>query len=534
MLVANRPQGLRDMNEKVFTAWFPQCCAPTLITRDMADMHAFLREHQRIVCKPLYGMGGRSIFVIERGDKNANVVFETMTEYGTRFAIVQRYIPDIVSTGDSRILVIDGEPAPYALARIPQESDHRGNLAAGARGEGRELNERDRWLVSRDRPDVAATRDAVRRPRRDRRLRHRDQRDEPDRRARARQAVRRRHRRVVDGRHRETTSLMNAAAPETAPLPLEMREGVAPVKDRMTTTLFLAALFHGVVILGVTFAVPMLDKQPAASIEVLLVTGEDTRAADNLSAQYLAQRNQQGSGTTDEHVRPSNPASSAIPAQQAGIPDGNSSEYREAVSGKQSAEILSSRSELSEVEYRSGEDRPAQQAEAPLALSPTTPRPIATNATDETLRLRGKRADGTFETVPNTRESKLAPYIDAWRRKVERLGTLNFPQIARNGAGNPILEVSIRRDGSLGEALIKRSSGRKEIDQAALSILRLASPFDPFPQELSKQYSELRFAYEWQFLGGDVTRRLAGRRRLVTCVKCDLAHYPRRSIRANL
>ena len=147
-LVVNRPQGLRDMNEKVFTAWFPQCCAPTLITRDMADMHAFLREHVRIVCKPLYGMGGRSIFVVDRGDKNANVVFETLTEYGTRFAIVQRYIPDIVTTGDSRILVIDGEPAPYALARIPQESDNRGNLAAGARGEGRELNDRDRWLVN--------------------------------------------------------------------------------------------------------------------------------------------------------------------------------------------------------------------------------------------------------------------------------------------------------------------------------------------------------------------------------------------------
>jgi glutathione synthase len=147
-LVVNRPQGLRDMNEKVFTAWFPQCCAPTLITRNMADMHAFLREHLRIVCKPLDGMGGRSIFVVDRGDKNANVVFETLTEYGTRFAIVQRYIPDIVTTGDSRILVIDGEPAPYALARIPQESDNRGNLAAGARGEGRELNERDRWLVS--------------------------------------------------------------------------------------------------------------------------------------------------------------------------------------------------------------------------------------------------------------------------------------------------------------------------------------------------------------------------------------------------
>jgi periplasmic protein TonB len=294
---------------------------------------------------------------------------------------------------------------------------------------------------------------------------------------------------------------MNAAEPEIAPLPLETREGSAPVKDRMTTTLFLAALFHGIVILGVTFAVPMLDLKPTQTLDVLLLTGDDTRAADNLNAQYLAQRNQQGSGTTDEHVRPANPASSAIAAQQAGIPDGNSTEYREEVEGQQSAEILSSRSAKSEVEYRSGEDRPVQQAEAPLALAPTTPRPIATNATDDTLRLRGKRADGTFEVVPNTRESKLAPYLDAWRRKVERLGTLNFPQIARDGAGNPILEVSIRRDGSLGEVIVKRSSGRKDIDQAALSILRLASPFDPFPAELRKQYEELRFAYEWQFLG---------------------------------
>lgn len=148
VLVVNRPQGLRDMNEKVYTAWFPQCCAPTLITRDMADMQAFLKEHARIVCKPLYGMGGRSIFVIDRGDKNTNVIFETMTEYGTRFAIVQKYLPEIVDSGDSRILVIDGEPAPYALARIPSAEDNRGNLAAGAKGVGRELNDRDRWLVS--------------------------------------------------------------------------------------------------------------------------------------------------------------------------------------------------------------------------------------------------------------------------------------------------------------------------------------------------------------------------------------------------
>ena len=156
VLVVNRPQGLRDMNEKVYTAWFPQCCAPTLITRDMGDMEAFLREHGKIVVKPLYGMGGRSIFVVELNDKNMNVVFETLTDYGQRFAIVQRYIPDIVTTGDSRILLIDGEPVPYALARIPSASDNRGNLAAGATGVGRPLNDRDRWLTSQIGPALAA------------------------------------------------------------------------------------------------------------------------------------------------------------------------------------------------------------------------------------------------------------------------------------------------------------------------------------------------------------------------------------------
>ena len=154
-LVANRPQGLRDMNEKVYTAWFPQCCAPTLITRSMADMDAFLREHGRIVAKPLDGMGGRSIFVTDLTDKNRNVIFETLTAQGSRFAMVQRYLPEIVATGDSRILLVDGEPVPYALARIPAADDNRGNLAAGAQGIGRPLNDRDRWLSAQIGPTLA-------------------------------------------------------------------------------------------------------------------------------------------------------------------------------------------------------------------------------------------------------------------------------------------------------------------------------------------------------------------------------------------
>ena len=155
-LVCNRPQGLRDMNEKVYTAWFPECCAPTLITRDMHDMSEFLREQGKAVCKPLHGMGGRSIFVLEQGDKNRNVVFETLTDYGTRYAIVQRYLPEIATAGDCRILLVDGEPVPFALKRIPSADDHRGNLAAGARAESRALNQRDRWLCSQIGPKLKA------------------------------------------------------------------------------------------------------------------------------------------------------------------------------------------------------------------------------------------------------------------------------------------------------------------------------------------------------------------------------------------
>jgi glutathione synthase len=145
-LVVNRARGLRDMNEKVYTAWFARCCAPTLITRDMEEMAAFARTHGKIVCKPLHSMGGHSIFALEPGDKNARVVYETLTQDGTQFAVVQKYLPDIVIGGDSRVLLIDGEPVPYALARIPSADDHRGNLAAGAKGVGRPLNDRDRWL----------------------------------------------------------------------------------------------------------------------------------------------------------------------------------------------------------------------------------------------------------------------------------------------------------------------------------------------------------------------------------------------------
>jgi glutathione synthase len=146
-LIVNAPQALRDMNEKAYTAWFPECTPLTLITRSMPQMKAFLAKHGRIVVKPLDGMGGRSIFVVKKGDNNANVIFETLTDYGKRFAMAQVYIPEITE-GDKRILLINGEPVPYALARIPTGDDNRGNIVAGASTRAQELSDADRRICA--------------------------------------------------------------------------------------------------------------------------------------------------------------------------------------------------------------------------------------------------------------------------------------------------------------------------------------------------------------------------------------------------
>lgn len=146
-LVVNKPQTLRDANEKLFTAWFPQCTPPTLVSRDGARLRAFLQEQQDIILKPLDQMGGASIFRLRLGDPNISVAIETLTAHGQHLAMAQRFVPEI-RDGDKRILLVDGEPIPYALARIPAPGETRGNLAAGARGEGRPLTERDRAICA--------------------------------------------------------------------------------------------------------------------------------------------------------------------------------------------------------------------------------------------------------------------------------------------------------------------------------------------------------------------------------------------------
>jgi len=152
-LVVNDPQGLRDFNEKLAALLFPQCCPPTLVSRDAAALKAFVAEHGEAVLKPLDGMGGRSIFRVRAGEANLNVILETLTEGGRHLAMAQRYLPEIAQ-GDKRILLVDGEPVDYCLARIPQGDEFRGNLAAGGRGEGRPLSERDRWIAAQVGPEM--------------------------------------------------------------------------------------------------------------------------------------------------------------------------------------------------------------------------------------------------------------------------------------------------------------------------------------------------------------------------------------------
>ena len=147
VLVVNKPQSLRDANEKIFTGLFPQCSPPTLVTRQAAHIRAFLDKHKDIILKPPGGMGGKSIFRLQKNDPNISVVIETLTDHGSDFTIVQKFIPEI-SKGDKRILLINGEPVPYALARIPAKGETRGNLAAGGKGEGMALTERDKWICA--------------------------------------------------------------------------------------------------------------------------------------------------------------------------------------------------------------------------------------------------------------------------------------------------------------------------------------------------------------------------------------------------
>jgi len=282
--------------------------------------------------------------------------------------------------------------------------------------------------------------------------------------------------------------------------------------DRLGSTLFIAALVHGVVILGVTFTVgTLVDDKPSPSLNVtLLVDGADEASPEG--ADFLANRNQRGVGRGAEGLRPTSALSAEQPIAQPGSPDG-----ADLVDGaprelSPSAEQLVSRAESPasvSAQPQPTDDPSDTRRKAAALIDELAPQ---TNAAE--LDLRAELPNGNDETrtliaTPSTQQSLLAEYLDGWRRRVERIGTANFPaKFLGGGHGRPTLEVVIGRDGELQSIVVRRSSGDKALDQAALKILRLAAPFDPLPANIRKDYDVLRFAYEWDFFDG--ARRAAG------------------------
>jgi protein TonB len=291
---------------------------------------------------------------------------------------------------------------------------------------------------------------------------------------------------------------MSAGTTDPLALLASAAEGRAPVGDRLTAMLFLAVLLHAMILLGVTFIAPDQGGSGAPGMEVLLVTEDIPESRRNDAAAYVAQRAQKGSGNTTLNVTET--PSSIAAAGAAGTDAMDAAAARRPPAG--GAALTSSASDADIRYYANPSDSTTAQA---LAASARAPRSGRGNG-DE-LVLRGVlRAD--LWLSPDTRASKLAPYLDRWRRKVERIGTLNYPVAARRVglSGSPVIEVAIRSDGRLLESTVRRSSGFAELDQAALGILRLASPFDPFPAELAAEHRSLRFSYQWEFTDGRVGR----------------------------
>jgi protein TonB len=281
-----------------------------------------------------------------------------------------------------------------------------------------------------------------------------------------------------------------------------LREGQAPVSERLTAMLLLAALLHAIVILGLTFsAAGHGSSSDPPQLDVLLVTNEVPEAQSNDQAQYLAQRTQTGSGNTDMLVAAASPASRGAPNTQ--TDDGHDNSANPGAANRQDKPVLASSAPASDIRYIG--EAPAQAADEALPeMIGDTPGEARSGHGDAVeLLLRGKANEEHWVT-PDTRAAKLAPYLASWKRKVERVGNLNLPSAVRNAglSGSPVVEVQIGASGRLREASVRRSSGSGALDEAALTILKLASPFDPFPADLAAGYSQLRFAYQWDFVAG--------------------------------
>ncbi len=283
---------------------------------------------------------------------------------------------------------------------------------------------------------------------------------------------------------------------------MDLRLPGSRAEDRLATAVFVAALFHGLVILGLRFTAPSGDERPLPTLEVLLVPDGPTEEP-NPQASYIAGRDQRGSGTTREQLRTSLPEAAARLLEHSGEVHGESFSAPSRSSTQGGSRVLVSDAGRGRRVQAGDEIQQSEPEAVPIESRPLPTVGVNSSAADETLRLRG---DATVDDrlLADTRESAIAAYLDGWKRRIEQVGTLNFPNEARRRtlSGNPVLEVAIRADGTLQEVLVRRSSGHRELDVAAVRIVRLASPFDPFPPAMRERYPLLRFAYEWQFLKG--------------------------------
>jgi protein TonB len=284
-----------------------------------------------------------------------------------------------------------------------------------------------------------------------------------------------------------------------------LRSGLPPASDRMLTTCFLAALLHGIIILGVTFSGTGSSSgdEGAPGLEVVLVNDRAPSAAANPNARYLSQRTQVGAGNTLNRERSLIPKSSLMPVDRVGAPSGEGLDVKQSGADSGAEELVATHSPSQKIFYFASAAAAKDTSALPLLLEKRPDLAMTPNDDGIELRLRGE-AKHELWIAADTRESDVAVYLDSWRRKIERVGTMNFPDVARREkfSGTPVIEVTIGADGKLLQTIVRRSSGHAEIDEAAMRILKLAAPFDPFPGDLSLKHDQIRIAYEWQFLGG--------------------------------
>lgn len=289
----------------------------------------------------------------------------------------------------------------------------------------------------------------------------------------------------------------------TTPAILQRRKD--PDGDRLATALFVAALLHGLIILGLKFSAPPVRDDALPTLEVLLVPPGPDDPNENAEAAYIAQRTQRGFGLGTEAKRASLPeARDEVPPPPDSVqPDPDKRRRQDEPAGDVS--VLASRA-LNAQRLATGAE-PQDEAPVFFALPAQAVPTVGLNAAvaDRELNLRGPRAVDN-KLLADTRESAIATYLDGWKRRIERVGTINFPNEARRRqlSGNPIVEVAIGANGSLEAVVIRRSSGHAELDNAAVAIVRLAAPFEPFSGKLRERFQVLRFAYEWQFINGQL------------------------------